>query len=302
MELAPIILFVYNRPEHTKKTLDALKANFLAEQSDLFIFSDGPKNEKDINKIKLVHEIIDNTAGFKKIIIKKNKENQGLANSIISGVTEIINQYGKVIVLEDDIVTARFFLKYMNDALDFYQNYKKVYSITGFNYPNKLLEIPKNYQQDVYFSYRSGSWSWATWLDKWQQADWNLSNFNNFIKDKKQCKVFNRGGDDLTDMLVSQKNNQIDSWSIRWSFTHYLNDAYCVYPVISFVDNIGNDGSGIHCPADTRGIFRNIELNSNNQIKFISHVIINKIIIDKFKKIFKQNLFNNIIKYFTKML
>ena len=149
MNLAPIILFVYNRPEHTKKTLESLKINELASDSLLFIFSDGNKNENDRKSVEEVRNYISTISGFKEINIILREKNLGLADSVISGVAEVIEKYGKAIVLEDDIVTSKYFLKFMNEALDFYDADKKIYSISGYNFP---IKIPKSYQHKIYIS------------------------------------------------------------------------------------------------------------------------------------------------------
>jgi hypothetical protein len=243
MTLAPIILFVYNRLEHIKKTLEALKLNKLASDSSLFIFSDGNKNVKDRNSVDEVRSYISTTTGFKEINITLRDKNLGLADSVISGVTEVIEKFGKAIVLEDDIVTSTYFLKFMNEALDFYEKDKRIYSISGYNFP---IKIPKSYTHQVYISPRPSSWGWATWKDRWGKVDWENSDYENFIKDKKQTLKFNMGGDDLTRMLKKQITGKINSWAIRWAFAHHKSNSFCLFPVNSFVKNIGADRSGVH--------------------------------------------------------
>ena len=161
MSLAPIVLFAYNRLEHLKKTINALQKNILALDSELYIFSDGAKNEETLQQINKVREYIKTITGFKSITIIERKENLGLANSIISGVTEIVNKYGKIIVLEDDMVTSRHFLKYMNDALDYYENENRVIGIHGYIYPVKK-ELP-----NTFFIKGADCWGWATWKRGW---------------------------------------------------------------------------------------------------------------------------------------
>lgn len=166
-KLAPIALFVYNRPDHALQTLRALQKNNLAKESDLFIFCDGAKNEDAVVKAKEVHKIIDNISGFKTVVVEKRDVNKGLANSIISGVSKIINQYEKIIVVEDDLVTSQYFLQFMNDGLCFYQNNEKIISIHGYIYPLKT-ELP-----ETFFLRGADCWGWATW-----KRGWNLFNAN----------------------------------------------------------------------------------------------------------------------------
>lgn len=243
MELAPIVLFVYNRPDHTLKTIEALKRNKLSSMSELYIFSDGAKNNKEIEKIKEVRNIIKDIKGFKNIHIKLSKKNNGLANSVINGVTEVINKYKKVIVLEDDLVTSEDFLEYMNEALDFYERNKNIWAISAFTPP---IKIPKNYNHDIYLSYRSWSWGYATWQDRWEKTDWNVSDYKQFLKNNNKKKLFNRCGNGMVSMLKSQMNGICDSWYVRWSYSQFRNNSYCVYPVKNKVKNLGLDGSGTH--------------------------------------------------------
>ncbi|MFH1457240.1 MAG: glycosyltransferase [Patescibacteria group bacterium] len=282
--LAPIVLFTYNRPHHLKKTIAALKQNKLSKYSELFIFSDGPKNNNIDENIKEVREYLDKIVGFKKVIIIKREKNCGLANNIINGVTHIINKYGKVIVMEDDLITAPNFLKYMNKALDFYKNNKNIFSITGLNFP---IEIPNDYAYEVYFSYRCSSWGWGTWKDRWNKVDWEVKDFNEFVKDKNAQKLFNRGGEDLSNMLKLQMSNKIDSWAIRWSYAHHKNSTYCVYPVISKILNIGMDKSGTHCRASSKF---EVDLDkSDNNVKLTNHVQTDERIIKNFQAFFKTD-------------
>ena len=243
MKLALILLFVYNRPWHTNLTIEALKRNDLASDSELFIFSDGPKNKSDNKKVQEVRNVIKNLSGFKKIKIYERKKNIGLAESVIKGVSQIIRSYKKVLVLEDDLVTSANFLDFMNRALDFYKDDGRIFSIGGFHYP---VEIPKAYKYDVYLTYRCNSWGWATWLNRWNKVDWSVKDYNKFKSDQKAQVLFNRGGQDLTKMLENQMNGRIDSWAIRWCYAHYKNRAFCLRPTISKVRNIGLDGSGRH--------------------------------------------------------
>ena len=154
--LAPIVLFVYNRLNHTKRTIEALKNNFLAEKSELFIFSDGPKRKEDVIKVKEVRKYIHHLTGFKQVNVMERAENYGLAQSIVTGVNEIISQYGKVIVLEDDLITDINFLTYMNEGLIKYQEDTRVFSVTGYSYLKKGPSEP-------FFLKICSSWSWGTW-------------------------------------------------------------------------------------------------------------------------------------------
>jgi len=245
-EIAPIVLFVYNRPWHTKMTIDALKENLLANQSDLFIYSEYPKDNTQEGKVSEVRSYLKTISGFKSITICEQKTFQGLAKSVIGGINSVLDSYEKVIVLEDDIVTSPFFLSYMNEALNRYENNKNIFSISGFNYPPQLLKIPTGYNNDVYVARRASSWGWATWKARWSKADWDVKGFDKLLSDKILQNEYTDTGADKLRMLIRQMRGEVDSWAIRWDYTHFINKAYCLYPAISFVNNIGLDGSGKH--------------------------------------------------------
>jgi len=293
MKLAPIALFVYNRPVHTRKTVEALLKNKLAKQSILYIFSDAPKRKEDETKVKEVRKYIHSIRGFKKIHITERKKNLGLANSIISGVTEVVKKHGKTIVLEDDLITSPNFLIYMNYLLNLYENERKIFSITGYNHPRSLMRIPKDYPFDVYFNPRACSWSWATWRDRWNKADWEVKDFNAFLKNKELQKAFNYSGDDKSDMLIRQMQGKIDSWAIRWDYTHFKNKAYCVYPIVSYVDNIGNDASGVHCGKSTR--FNQSDLKGLENPRLPQFVKVDLQIMERFRKVYKKNILKKVL-------
>lgn len=240
--MAPVVIFVYNRLEHTKTTIVELQKNELASDSDVYIFSDAAKNNSAESAVKDVRDYIKNVSGFKSVTLFLAEKNKGLANSVIDGVTKIINQHSKVIVLEDDLVTSPYFLRFMNDSLKYFEDCSNVFSITGYAPP---IDIPKDFNNHIYLSFRSSSWGWATWQNRWEKIDWCIANFNKISKEEKT--LFNRGGNDLYDMLSLQMKGLVDSWAIRWSYAHCKNTAFTIIPVKSYVNNIGIDSSGVHC-------------------------------------------------------
>ena len=245
--LAPVILFVYDRPDHAKQTLDALAANKLAEQSELFVFCDGPKKESVIERNRQVVELITaekERGRFASVTLTVSPVNKGLAASIIGGVTDIIHRYGKCIVVEDDLITSPKFLSYMNDALDFYKEKKSIFSISGFTYPLKALQ---KYPHDVYLSYRACSHGWATWSDRWDSVDWEVKDFTKLSRSLVKRYRFNRGGNDLYRMLRHQMRGERNSWAIRFCYSQSKQERYTIYPSKTLVKNIGFDGSGTHC-------------------------------------------------------
>lgn len=276
MTLAPIVLFVYNRPWHTKQTVEALQKNELAKESELIIYSDAPKNEDVKNSVEEVRDYIKAIDGFKKVTIIERDKNWGLANSIIDGVTKIVNEYGKIIVLEDDLVTSKYFLKFMNEALEFYKNDKRVFSISGYTYAYDA----KIKHDDVFLFYGASSWGWSTWLDRWQKVDFEVKDYEELLTNKAKQKKFNRGGDFLFDMLKAQMKGQIDSWAIRFSYSHSKNNSFCLFPSKSMVQNIGHDSSGTHCGTSDKW---NVYLD-NNYIPKIKNALLNHEIASSMQK------------------
>lgn len=297
-ELTPIVLFIYNRPYHTKQTVEALEKNELAKDSILYIFSDGPKGDKDVDKVNEVREYIKTVNGFKDVIITESEKNKGLANSIISGVTEVINKHERVIVLEDDLITSQSFILYINKLLNYYEDIDKIYSVTGYNHSKKLMKVPDNYNYNIYFCPRACSWSWATWKNRWEKVDWKVKDYDRFLKNKKDQIEFNKTGNDKSKMLISQMNGEIDSWAIRWDYHHFKNNAYCIYPTKSYINNIGHDGSGVHCGSSRKNKYENKILNDKKELKIPNEIIINEDLINEFKKVYDQNL---IKKYIIKL-
>lgn len=245
----PIVLFVYNRPLHTAQTIAALLQNPNAHEFELFVFADGAKHEADLPQVTAVRALVGKVQGFKNIHLTTSEVNQGLARAVIAGVGKVLEMYPSAIVMEDDMICATNFLAFMRDALACYAQSPHIFSITGYTFP---IKIPADYPHDIYLSPRPSSWGWATWRDRWQKADWQVTDFQAFIQDKNQRKAFNQGGEDMSIMLLRQQRGEINSWAIRWAYTHYRQGAYCVYPTHSKIHNIGADNSGVHTPATTK--------------------------------------------------
>lgn len=238
---APIVLFVYNRLWHTQQTIEALLKNEHAAESDLIIFSDAPKNEDTEHQVREVRSFIRQVNGFKQVEIVERENNWGLAKSIINGVTDIIGQYGRIIVLEDDIYTSPFFLKYMNDALDYYENDDKVVCIHGWMWPEDREYSP-------FFLRGTDCWGWATWKKGWDLFEEDGKTLLEKLREKKLCREFDlNGAYGYTQMLKDQIKGKNNSWAVRWHASAFIQDKLCLHPGVSLVKNIGNDASGTHC-------------------------------------------------------
>ena len=294
-DLAPIVLFTYIRLDILKKCIHNLLECPLASESELYIFSDGSKEKEHENNVNRVREFIREIKGFKKIIITESDTNIGLANSIINGVNQIINKFQKVIVLEDDLLVSKNFLSYMNQALEFYSNNNLIFSISGYS-PN-IEGINEN---DVYFTNRSSSWGWATWIDRWNLVDWNVNDYEKFSNDLISKNKFNKMGSDMTWMLNKQMNGEINSWAIRWCFSQFKNNLFTVFPAKSKVLNIGFGSElATHTKESNNSYFTLLDESSNTTFNFSNKVNLNDRIISQFVKSysFKSRLKNKLLNY-----
>lgn len=267
MNLSPIAVFAYNRPEHLQKTLNSLTLNNGWEKHPVFIFSDGPKNsDNDRQLVAETREIADSFLKFSNVTVIKSDSHQGLAKNIISGVSELMKSYGTAIIVEDDLILSPLFLDFMDRALEFYRQSDEIFSISGYSLPLKSLN---NYDHDVYFLPRCSSWGWASWADRWAKVDWKVSDFAEFIKNKKEIEAFDQGGSDLSDMLERQQKKMIDSWAIRWNYAHFKNNGLSVVPTISMVSNTGCDNSGSNLKKTKR--YETV-LNNGTVIPFLKQI------------------------------
>lgn len=244
MNYVPIVVFIYNRPWHTQQTIEALQGNELATESDLYIFSDAAKQATDEQAVQTVRDYIKHISGFRTVTIIERETNLGLANSIISGVNEIIKKHERVIVLEDDILPRPGFLKYMNEALSLYANELQVGCIHAWNYN---LDI-KNYNESTFFLKGADCWGWGTWQRAWNEFNPNGRELLETIKTKKLVFDFNRRNThEFMQMLMNQIDGKNDSWAIRWHASLVVKNMYCLHPTQPIVRNIGLDNSGVHC-------------------------------------------------------
>jgi hypothetical protein len=280
MHISPICLFVFNRLNETIKTVEYLKKNKYANQSVLYIFSDGSNKKIDATKVAAVRDYIKTIDGFKKIIIFESPYNKGLANSIIDGVNHVLQNHKTVIVIEDDLITSPIFLEYMNSALLFYQKNNSISTICGFSHD---LPILKNFEHDIYYSYRPSSWGWATWNDRWSCMIWNNNFYWKFIYNPFYWHRMLRGGSDIIQMLFNQLIGKIDSWAIRWTVSQLVRSKYSVFPKFSLVENNGININATNTKYSLR-FKANLEPNVFKKFKFPKNLKINKNIQRQFLK------------------
>jgi hypothetical protein len=239
---APIALFVYNRPGHTRQTVEALLANALAMRTPLHVFSDAPKTEAASLSVAEVRSYIRSIAGFKTVTIIERETNFGLARSIIDGVTRLCDEYGSVIVMEDDLITSSIFLSYMNEALTLYEKEDQVMQVSGHIYP-----VPQFTQrEEALFLPFVDSWGWGTWARAWKHFDSSAQGWDKIRSNSALRNRFNLDGHhDYSTMLEQQMNGKVDSWAIRWYLSVFLRHGVVLFPPQSLVKNIGFD-SGTH--------------------------------------------------------
>lgn len=294
--LAPIILFTYKRLEPLKLTINAILKNHLVTDTDLIIYSDGPKSFNDIEIIDKIRLYLKSLSGFKSITLNYSEKNLGLANSIIYGVTATLEKYDKVIVLEDDLITSTNFLVFMNYALDKYESIEKVFSISGFSFDFNS----KHVEEDGYFLNRTWPWGWATWLNRWNKVDWSVPEYQNFKLDKNLRKKFSYLGSDVNSMLDKQQNGLLDSWSIRWTFYVFSKNGLVLFPKISKVINNGWDEFATNNKGLNDRYITSFDVTNNFDFNLPAEIKINQ----KFQKLllskmsFKSRFINKIKEIF----
>lgn len=238
--MAPIVLFTYNRLQHTEICVEALKKNLYADRSDLYVYSDAAKDASDSVAVDQVRKYLYTISGFNSVHILEREKNVGLARNIIDGVTDIVNRYGRIIVLEDDLVTAPYFLKFMNEALEMYKNEKRVCHIHACDF------VRDDSLPETFLIKWTGSWGWATWDRAWKNFNPDGRELLSQIEERNLCKTFDLGYH-FTRMLKEQIAGKNNSWAIRWNASLFVKDLLSLNVGKSLVKNIGFDGSGTHC-------------------------------------------------------
>lgn len=251
---APIAVFAFNRPAHLQSTLDALTANEMASDSGLTIFCDGARNDADKPHVDAVNTVASRASGFASVRVVQREKNLGCAEAIIAGLTEMFEIHERLIVIEDDILTSKYTLTFLNSCLSKYQSYPSVFNISAWSPPPKLLPVDIKYPYGVYAIPRFNAWGWASWRDRFLLVDWEVPGYEEFSRSKVLQRSFNAGGDDLTPMLRDQMSGKINAWDIRMEYARFKHGMLGINPVKAYSTNIGCDGSGVHYtgPVSTR--------------------------------------------------
>jgi hypothetical protein len=293
---SPVVLFAYNRPDHTRLVLEALSKNPEASETCLYIYIDGPMQEADsdaLSRINAVRSLVRESSWCGEVNVIESLLNKGLAQSIIDGVTEVVKRHGRVIVLEDDLVCSSSFLRFMNDFLNVYESDETVISATGYVYPVES-DLP-----ETFFLRGADCWGWATWKRGWDLFESNGQKLLDILESEGRCSDFDFNESyPYTKMLRDQIAGLNSSWAIRWYASAFLNEKLTLYPGRSLIHNIGNDGSGVHC-AQTKQWDVKLENNCPNvgevdvcenlqaRAAFQAFFLIGKKKLSLFKKIFR---------------
>ena len=282
-----VILFVYNRPQHTSKVIEGLKNNDIDE---LFVFSDGIKNDKHREDVLKTRDIINNI-NWCSVIKEYSDINKGLATSVIYGVNKVFNMgYDRVIVIEDDCVPKDDFINFMNEAFDFYENDSKVMHISGFGLPMK-----QKIDTSTYITPYPCSWGWGTWKKYWVECNFNdIDGYKRLLNDKKEIKRFNRSGSAFSEFLEKQLKGEVNSWLIRWYYHIYKQNGVCIWKTNSSINNQGFDGTGVHKVRFDR--FNQQNIDKDEEFKFEQSNISREKIIKEFKRFFINKTFIERIK------
>lgn len=242
MKLAPVALFAYRRPLHLQKVVESLLGNELASETDLVVFSDAARKPADQEAVDQVRRYLRTIGGFRSVRLVERRTNFGLSKSIISGVSELVQKYGRIIVLEDDIVVSSHFLTFMNRNLELYALDEKVGAVTGYCFPLGITP------PDTWFMDASSCWGWGTWDRAWKEFNPVGNDLLRSLRQKKLLFKFDFNGNyPYTGMLKDQIKGKNDSWAVRWYASTFLKGLLTLFPGKSLVANIGWDGTGENC-------------------------------------------------------
>lgn len=281
-----IALFCFNRPDLLQQTLTALAVNDLANKASLTIFCDGPRYEKDEPRTHAVRDLAKSTQGFASVEVVERPQNMGCAASIIAGLKEMFRLHEQLIVIEDDIVTSPYTLRFLSEGLARYTDNENVFNLSAWTPPSIARNLPSNYPYDTYAIPRFNCWGWASWRDRFQNIDWEVKDYQEFKNSPQLRKAFNAGGDDLSLMLDMQMEGKINSWAIRADYARFKKNMLGINPVRSYTLNIGM-GSGTHTTVATSYWDSDLSL-AVKYPHFISDVHVDKDIHDTYLSCYKN--------------
>lgn len=286
---APIVFFGFNRPSHARTALASLAGCQGAALSDLIVYIDGPRHEAEAETVDEVFRIAAAQKGFKSVTIVRRKENIGCAASIAAAVDETLREHPRAIFIEDDLVCAPGALTYFNDALERYEDCPAVMTVCGYSYPEHLLHVPADYDFDVYFTPGFFSWGWATWRRVLPFIDWKARDYATFARSRTLVRNFDSVESNLSSLLAMQQSGETDDWVAPLVLSQFRNNFVSLCPARSLVDNIGHDGSGIHCPQTS--LFRNRVLGEAPEC-YPPYVFVDAAMRQNFSSVMSRSIFS----------
>jgi GT2 family glycosyltransferase len=300
-ELAHIAVFAFNRPQHLARSLAALAGNDLAQHSNVTVFCDAPRSDRDRAACDAVRVVAASASGFASVSVVPREENLGCARSVITGLSEIFAAHERAVVIEDDIVTSPITLKYLNHALDEYASQDTVFSVGTWVPPYQVVR--DEYPYNSFFFPRFHCWGWASWRDRWAWNDWSVPHYAEYRSSRLLRRHHALGGGDLPAMLDAQMNGKIDSWAIRAEYTRFLRGCVTVYPRRSLSTNIGMDGTGRHSAASSKYDVAIDESYDLDAWRFPHHVFLDAYTTAQYRKIYDpSNVVRRIVGRVKRML
>lgn len=278
--MAPVLIVTYDRLEHLKKTITSLRSNIYAEQTDLFIASDYQKTDAEANKVTAVRNYLKSIDGFKSVTVFAREKNFGVVDNSNMALQFIFDKFDRFIIMNDDLVTAPGFLKFINEAFERYGENEKLFSITGYCPP---IHIPSTYRYDAFFLGRMSAWGCSMTKDRYDSVrEITREEFDEFAANKKLSRAFvEAGGEDLLVMLKDVAYGSLEAWDVRCMYTQFMKNQYTVYPTQSLILNIGFDGTGMHCGKTDRF---NVVLSDKSTFSFPDDVVVNERIVKANRK------------------
>jgi hypothetical protein len=283
--MAPVLIVTYDRLEHLEKTITALRNNIYAKETDLYIASDFQRSDSKSDIVRAIRNFLKSIDGFKSITVFERERNLGVNENCGLAVQCIFDKFDRVIIMEDDLVTASGYLKFMNQAFERYGSNERVFSITGYCLP---ICIPSSYQYDAFFLRRMNSWGCGITKVRYDSVlEISRQEYDEFVTNKEQRRAFVRGGEDLLVLLKNVAYGVNNAWDVRCMYTQFMKNQYTVYPTQSLVQNIGCDGTGMHCVSTDR---YNVSLSDKTTFRFPDEPIINPLIVKEDLKFHKATL------------
>ena len=283
MFVSPIAVFAFNRPDHLRRTLDALARNAFASESALTIFCDGPRTEAEQQATDAVRTVARSALGFASVEVVCREANLGCAASVIGGLQHMFARYERLIVIEDDILCSEHTLTFLNSGLERYEKRKTVFNIAAWSPPPRLLPVRRAYTWDVYAIPRFNCWGWASWRDRFESVDWSVEDYAQFRVSSRLRAAFDAGGADLSAMLDSQMCGNLNTWDIRMDYARFKQGGVGINPVRSYTTNIGM-GCGTHTTTLTDRFDNDITVALPvAQVRWIEQIFVDSQILKKYQ-------------------